>query len=78
MPRYRSRPKPPAQSGDGVDISVGGSGAGPSAPGFGRLPSSPGERNAFTKRGPGGWKSSQENPVPATHVEPKLTPEQRI
>jgi hypothetical protein len=62
MPRYRS--KPPAsgeESGAALDAPPARA-FGPS-PGFGR-PSSPGERNPFTRRGPGGHRSSQENPVP--------------
>jgi hypothetical protein len=79
MPRYRSKPKPPA-SGEESGAALGVPPArsfGPS-PGFGRVPSSPGERTAFTRRGPGGHKSSQENPVPPTHVEPTFTPKQEV
>jgi hypothetical protein len=79
MPRYRKKPPAPAQgeeSGASLDAPAGRD-FGPS-PGFGRVPSSPGERFAFTRHGPGGHKSSQENPVPPTHVEPTFTPEQKV
>jgi hypothetical protein len=65
-PRYRNRkPKPPAsgeESGASLDAPAGRD-FGPS-PGFGRAPSPPGERKAWTRQGPGGFKSSQSNPVP--------------
>jgi hypothetical protein len=79
MPRYRSKPSKPAsgeEAGDALAAPPATS-FGPS-PGFGRVPSSPGERNAFTRRGPGGHKSSQETPVPPTYVEPTFTPKQEV
>jgi hypothetical protein len=66
MPSYRSRPKAPAK--DTLDVVVGSSSAGPAQPGFGRVPSSPGERNALTRKGPGGHKSSRPHSVPPTWV----------
>jgi hypothetical protein len=75
--RYKpSKPAEGNESGMGLDAPPARS-FGPS-PGFGRIPSSPGERKAFTRRGSGGFRSSQSNPVPETHKEPQFTPEQRI
>jgi hypothetical protein len=63
-PRYRSKPKAPAK--DTLDVVVGGSGS-PASPGFGR-PSSPGERNPLTRKGPGGHRSQHPHEIPPTWV----------
>jgi hypothetical protein len=62
MPRRKA--SKPAK--DTVDVAIGGSGSGPSNPGFG--PNGPGARNPLTSRGSGGFKSSHPHVVPKTWV----------
>jgi hypothetical protein len=62
MPRYRKKPKKPA-SGEESGASLDAPSASPDpVAGFG--PNGPGERNPFTRKGPGGHRSSQSNPTP--------------
>jgi hypothetical protein len=75
MPRYRKPSRPASGEESGAALDAPSVSPNPVA-GFG--PNGPGERNPLTRKGPGGFRSSQENPVPATHVAPQFTPEQKV
>jgi hypothetical protein len=69
MPRYRSKPKAPASGEEsGMALDAPSANVEPANPGFGRVPSSPGERNALTRKGPGRFKSSHPHNIPPTWV----------
>ena len=75
MPRYRNKPSKPA-SGEESGMALDSPKPQSSASNFG--PNSIAERNALTRKGPQGFRSSQSNPVPATHVEPQFQPKQEV
>jgi hypothetical protein len=64
-PRNRSK-LPASGENSGAALDAPRASAGPANPGFGRVPSSPGERNALTRKGPGGFKSSHPHDIPKT------------
>lgn len=77
MPRGRryksSKPASGEESGAALDAPPVSSNP---VAGFG--PNGPGERKPFTRKGPGGFRSSQSNPIPPTHKEPQFQPRQEV